>query len=885
MKRVLSLWLAMAMLLLALPVLSLPAGATEATLTANFYVPVSGGANGKGEAVKSGSFSTLEEALPTDADLSSTAYTASDILTWAYYSGGKYYDIRDYFTDNMSFPTESIDFYPIFVSSSHLENLPVLSQSTSVSSAAFVTYRGGWTYHTPYAGKTYGPFSKKSDIMQYSTWSPWLYGGVYFDGDVVVGGTATYATILRYQVMCDGEVTVEIPRIADAKTSAGAAVSSTFLYAVIKNGIKGTQILGNDTGTVGNLYDKANGWFSFGEGETEKRVTFAVKKGDTVDVAVHKGTTMFSGARTDFNPTITCIPADPDSLIPLNFYIGPTASNGQNTLGTQVSSTTAFDRELPTTAQLTAAGSSLVAEDILGWYTWNGEEEAFVSIEEYFDGVRTSDTALHFYPMTRSSALVGYYADCFTDTTATKPQNQPLFTWDADARTGELLSYTGGWSVGSYVGTHFTAFSAFLNTSSMLLGVENADQDSGAYYVDQGAVWGGSSASEMATAYIYHAPVSGRVEIVIPTDRHANVLTAVAKNGSFVWPTALEGTPVTGAHASGWQSVTYRAGDGDVWAEENRTATFEMNVSAGDKIAFLFASSGADGQTSTCHPRVEYLSVYDALPTVSAQVVVDGSLTLNTAVATPDGLVGVTESGLVVNGERIEGTEIPVDPKDADKKIVVQPYYVLEDGVTVLGKKSAVTLNGMLKEYAASDHEGIKAAAEATLHYTAAAHAYFDDTEKAPTYTAPVNRADYIAKSERIGVGDYTGEDEVRFRGISLLLNDRVNIKIVIRGKLPEDAILQIDEDPLFASPETVTGTATEDGVDTKFIMDGISAANWNTDYCIRVVDADKKAISDTLCYSVAAYYGRMIENGAATDKLKAVISSLMALHEAISAS
>ena len=77
---------------------------------------------------------------------------------------------------------------------------------------------------------------------------------------------------------------------------------------------------------------------------------------------------------------------------------------------------------------------------------------------------------------------------------------------------------------------------------------------------------------------------------------------------------------------------------------------------------------------------------------------------------------------------------------------------------------------------------------------------------------------------------------------------------------------------------------ATEDGTGTKFIMDGISAVNWSTDYYVRVVDADGKTVSDTLCYSVAAYYGRMIDSDAATYRLKALLSNLMAFHETVAA-
>ena len=196
-----------------------------------------------------------------------------------------------------------------------------------------------------------------------------------------------------------------------------------------------------------------------------------------------------------------------------------------------------------------------------------------------------------------------------------------------------------------------------------------------------------------------------------------------------------------------------------------------------------------------------------------------------------------------------------------------------------------VFLAAMLNDYAESGNESIKAAAEATLNYTAAADAYFnDEVTEAPEIVAPAGKDAYVEKSESIGVSEYEGENKIKFRGISLLLNDLINIKIVVDGTLPEGATLQISKSASFDELETlISGKATDDGTGTKFVMNGISAQNWNTDYYIRVVDADKNVISDTLCYSVAAYYGRMIDRAEASDKLKAVISSLMSLYEAVS--
>ena len=285
--------------------------------------------------------------------------------------------------------------------------------------------------------------------------------------------------------------------------------------------------------------------------------------------------------------------------------------------------------------------------------------------------------------------------------------------------------------------------------------------------------------------------------------------------------------------------------------------------------------------------KVSYTKVYDT-PTVQAGVRVDGQLSIY---GEPTDVIPYNGYGVYLNGEKVALNEYycaqfaqKIAASKAGTVQTVQPYYIL-DGHEILGEVYEITLNEILNNYTESDNETIKAAAEATLNYTAAADAYFnDEVTEAPEIVAPAGKDAYVEKSESIGVSEYEGENKIKFRGISLLLNDLVNIKIVVDGTLPEGATLQISKSASFDELETlISGKATDDGTGTKFVMNGISAQNWNTDYYIRVVDADKNVISDTLCYSVAAYYGRMIDRAEASDKLKAVISSLMSLYEAVS--
>ena len=206
------------------------------------------------------------------------------------------------------------------------------------------------------------------------------------------------------------------------------------------------------------------------------------------------------------------------------------------------------------------------------------------------------------------------------------------------------------------------------------------------------------------------------------------------------------------------------------------------------------------------------------------------------------------------------------------------------NGEKIEGKVFEFTMTDILREYTEQEDTDVAAAAEALLAYTAAAKAYFDAEAELVTYVDPTGRDAYIAKGEGITAVPYTGADKVSFRAMSLLLNDLVNIKIVTEGALPAGAKLEVATSASFEDAVALNGTATEDGTGTKFIMDGISAVNWSTDYYVRVVDADGKTVSDTLCYSVAAYYGRMIDSDAATYRLKALLSNLMAFHETVAA-
>ncbi len=825
----------------------------------------------------------------------------------------------------------------------------------------------------------------------------------------------------------------------------------------------------------------------------------------------------------------------------IRFAVGPTGSSGLNTDGAVIKTTTLSKKGYPTPADVKAAGATLDLDEVIGWYAYDKEADTFRSVKAYYSGYLTPTDGMTFYPVTKTTYMQGFSNGYPTGA------NQPLWTATVktDPDTGkvttyadtEVKTYTGGWVLGSYYKGDYKPFNQVADSLYALFTGWSTSQSTGAYYPLDGIIWATTTTTDYATAYAFHAVATGTVKITIPAANQTNCVLAIARNGTYVWPTAIAGKAASAAandeNRTSWGALNSAANPGKIYDEGSITTTLTLDVEAGDQLHFMLAKTDANGspyfyptvsytnitqvpvyQHSTNfrdnRPNIEALNtsesvaykgnwdyicytygtgnkltdllplsqhyvsgkqvwfvragysgyngimVYAADPSTEAKTssgmwqaygmgaetgkvigtrytaeysgkikvsydrllnnfivdanrktvlayaiyvngekvwpvndtgewytvsyygsnipedlksndtnvkgtigkdfadevngsmpgelaiekgqtvefllrtvshttytngalsspgsggsyaqrsganYVDGTVTYTEMASTveagvrvdgdlsiygkPTNFIPYNEYGVYLNGEKVRLNEyykpqfeLPIAASEADELQTVQPYYVL-NGEEILGEAYQVTMKDMLQRYSESEDARIVAAAAATLDYTAAAKAYFDDEAEAPEIKDPVNKEAYVAKKDAIGKEKYEGEGKIEFRGISLLLNDLINIKIVIDGTLPEGARLLVDTDINFdADAESVIGVPTEDGAGTKFIMEGISAENWNTDYYIRVVDSDGDAISDTLCYSVAAYYGRMI--GREDPKLNAVISSLMALYEAV---
>ncbi len=608
----------------------------------------------------------------------------------------------------------------------------------------------------------------------------------------------------------------------------------------------------------------------------------------------------------------------------LNFYLGPTDSSGQNTAGTWVSSTTLSKGALPTDAQLAAAGSLLTGEisfyigpfastgsasmgtpvktygdlssaqlptdaevaaavdqiafgtygglskatlpGIIGWYWWDAAAEAFVEAETYLAeclaGNREPAAHAYFYPIFKDSTTVPWYADWIDG------ENQPIIL------DGQLLAYTGGWSYGLWDDTGYRT----LNTvnGNYLEAAGNT-----ANHVNIGINGGFLSTSSTATVLTYQAPASGKVTVRLPHTYNTLEL-AVAHNDALVWPNhdadpntdGIQRIPASNATAlanKAFQQANTAYVVDRVIRYDNAPYVFELDVAAGDRIHFMMYK---ESSSAWWYPQVSYSVLTGLPPTVDAGVSVSDSLAINTRVNVPEG-VAFTESGLLVDGEKLGGSSIPVAAKDADTVYRIRPYYIA-DGVTYYGRETTVSVTGLLMSYAQSGDDELMTAASAALAYTAAAKAYFAGE---PVSSEFVPSLDYSARAEDsyLKAATYTGADKIGFSGVSLLLNDRVNIKVVA---LTADAryALEVADNAAFSGAVTISREATDGGRASKFIMDGISVLNWNTDYYFRIVDtaSGNRVVSDTLRYGVSVYYARMAADPAADAGIKNLTATMM---------
>lgn len=911
-KRILSLVLTLCMLVLAVPMAALPVMAEAPTVS--FAVQESGksGLNTDGVIVLT---STLEEKkIPSDTELAEAGLTADQIIGWYAYDkqSDSFVNVEAYYRGVYEL-TGDLIFYPITKSSytqgfangwpTHQgANQPIWTANVETNGSTITAYRGseiktwigGWAYGS-YVGEVFTQFSAvgENKYALFTTAAGQSVGCYYpNDGNVYVSGSndnPDAATAWVYYAVADGTVEITIPATNRDNMIMAVAQNGSYVWPEAVKGGKANASADaradwaviNKAALMSQTYKAENITATF---------TVDVKAGDQIHFIMAR--TVAAGDTPNFYPTVnyTSITKVPVAPMPedqplVKFAVQESGKAALNTDGIVVFESTAELAMLPNDRDL--AGTGLTTDQILGWYRYDKALDTFLSVEAYYQGYYELEEDLFFYPITKSSYTQGY-AEGWTATCG--GANQPI--WTATQGEGgtfpgsELKTWVGGWAYGAYAGDQFNLFNTIGDNKYALL-MTPAGQNGGAYYSWHGDLWVTQANTDNVTTMVYYAVADGTVTITLPGINRANIVGAVAKNGSYVWPEAIKDGKATGAAAdankASWGEIKY-IGNGRkniLYQEANITTTFTLDVKAGDKLHFMLAKTdGAD--TPYYYPTVAYTEISN-VPVILPEQIVAPSATVVPSIGDTLGLKfdvklpGALEGGILINGE--EATSISLAPQDADKDITVKTFVVVSDELTIYGEEITITFNGLLQTYVddVNTPENVKNMAKAALDYTAAYAAFFGEGD-APTVPA----FDASGVNKIIGAVNYTGDNEVKISGLSLLVNEKVNIKLVTYD-LPAGAKIQVASDKAFTTilnEGKDAMTATEDGTGYKYIMDGISIYNWDTMYFFRIVDAEGNVISDTVQYSVFTYCARMNDKDNA--KLTALVNAVMNLYSTL---
>ncbi len=246
-----------------------------------------------------------------------------------------------------------------------------------------------------------------------------------------------------------------------------------------------------------------------------------------------------------------------------------------------------------------------------------------------------------------------------------------------------------------------------------------------------------------------------------------------------------------------------------------------------------------------------------------------------------------TEAGVTYNGKDYPAADdfasiTGIAAKNLGDSLTVTPYQII-DGVRYVGQDVTVSAAELLMAYVNGEYaDTVKAIAIASLNYGASAQVYFGyqtDSLVNASLSDEQKQVTHGTGYETAALTQLEGTPTADLLGVTLLLNDRINFKLLVSSSV-EGAQLEIADNAGFAGATRIDFAATEDGANLKAIVAGIAPASWNTSFYFRVVDADGNAISHTLRYSVAAY----CQNKAEDAEVGPVASAILALYDAAAA-
>ncbi|MBQ8350425.1 MAG: hypothetical protein IJY20_00060 [Clostridia bacterium] len=334
---------------------------------------------------------------------------------------------------------------------------------------------------------------------------------------------------------------------------------------------------------------------------------------------------------------------------------------------------------------------------------------------------------------------------------------------------------------------------------------------------------------------------------------------AIYVDGQKVWPTG-----------DAWYGRAGGNGTIDVTAAANATdeaARRNIFVRKGSRVEFLCTSTDTSKTIWGTAGNLMYADI--TMNTVDPQLSVAG--TVGSAFAmnlTVGNRASYKDLTVKINGEKITPangiyTLAGIAAKDMKKAITYEVTGKVY-GVDVTIAKGETTfadyLTALTKNTALATN--IRMLAQATLSYGEAAEKYFTNGSLNATEQALIANAPSTNGTMNIVKNADQSANKFEFYGVSLLLNDEIDIKLYVDA-LTEQASL--DGYTIRVTSNKVNGNGwtlqprgdVNDNWHFKSIINGIPASAYGSDLSITVMEGET-AVSDTLVYSVDAYIARM---------------------------
>ncbi len=278
--------------------------------------------------------------------------------------------------------------------------------------------------------------------------------------------------------------------------------------------------------------------------------------------------------------------------------------------------------------------------------------------------------------------------------------------------------------------------------------------------------------------------------------------------------------------------------------------------------------------------------VADRVLATYASISIDSAFALNLYVEAEN---GATDAGIIIDGEKHAGealasgmflVTLPIAPKEMPEKVFsYRAYQTLNNEDTVNEEPVSLNVFELLSTYEADEDASTALLARTIRYYSLAARDYFinervtltedvqtalceSDTDILDMVAAYRAGTDYVAYPAGTNVNAFT----YRIKSASLKLDDRLGFAFRVDrtdGALfgtPDLTLRVTNEEGEICYTTRVTEPFDEDGKEVLYFVKNLPATRYGTSFSFTLVDAEHNPVSATLMYSAHAYIARTFD-------------------------